>query len=262
MSIASKTRQRFASALLRRAAARLPLGPLVPVVPLALLGLLAVQERARAAVEDTTEAIANLEALARTEAASGLPALGAHQRLAVGPLDARFAPERCTGPIQASPGLGAHPRDRITIELRCAAPRWHLYVPVRVIGTSQVLLAAHAIVAGSVLKEEDFRVEQRDLQELPPGYMDEPRATLGLTASRPIASGAVITNQMLIGERVVQRGQNVTLIADASGLSVRMAGRALTDGMVNQRVRVQNLSSGKVVEGIARSDQVVEIISR
>ena len=52
----------------------------------------------------------------------------------------------------------------------------------------------------------------------------------------------------------------MTLLADAGGISVRMAGRALSDGLMNQRVRVQNLSSGKIVEGIARSEQVVEII--
>jgi flagella basal body P-ring formation protein FlgA len=43
-------------------------------------------------------------------------------------------------------------------------------------------------------------------------------------------------------------------------MSIRMAGRAMSDGLINQRVKVQNLSSGKVVEGIARSEQVVEII--
>ena len=58
----------------------------------------------------------------------------------------------------------------------------------------------------------------------------------------------------------MQRGQSVTLVADVGGMSVRMAGKVLSDGMVNQRVRVQNLSSGRIVEGIARSEQVVEII--
>ena len=60
--------------------------------------------------------------------------------------------------------------------------------------------------------------------------------------------------------KAVQRGQSVTLVADAGGMSVRMAGRALADGLINQRVKVQNLSSGKIVEGIARSEQTVEII--
>jgi flagella basal body P-ring formation protein FlgA len=52
----------------------------------------------------------------------------------------------------------------------------------------------------------------------------------------------------------------VTLLADAGGISVRMAGRALSDGLINQRIKVENLSSGKIVEGIARSPQVVEIV--
>ena len=64
----------------------------------------------------------------------------------------------------------------------------------------------------------------------------------------------------MLAAKAVQRGQTVTLVADAGGMSVRMAGRALSDGLMNQRVRVQNLSSGKIVEGIARSEQVVEII--
>jgi flagella basal body P-ring formation protein FlgA len=90
--------------------------------------------------------------------------------------------------------------------------------------------------------------------------MDDPAVAVGLTAARPISTGAVITNQFLVAAKAVQRGQSVTLVADAGGMSVRMAGRALSDGLINQRVKVQNLSSGKVVEGIARSEQTVEII--
>jgi flagella basal body P-ring formation protein FlgA len=105
-----------------------------------------------------------------------------------------------------------------------------------------------------------MRVEQHDLTELPLGFLDDPAIAVGLTASRPIAGGAFLTNQQLVAAKAVQRGQSVTLIADAGGMSVRMAGKALNDGLINQRVKVQNLSSGKIVEGIARSEQVVEII--
>jgi flagellar basal body P-ring formation protein FlgA len=103
-------------------------------------------------------------------------------------------------------------------------------------------------------------VEQRDMLQLPPGYLDNPSIAIGLTASRPISGGSILTNQQLIAPKAVQRGQSVTLVADAGGMSVRMAGKALSDGLINQRVRVENLSSGKIVEGIARSAQVVEII--
>jgi flagella basal body P-ring formation protein FlgA len=205
--------------------------------------------------------LAQLEALAKAEGTVQFPALTDKQRLAVGPIDPHLQLDRCSVPVQPIVGAGGRVRDRVLVELRCVGtPHWHLYVPVRVIGTTSVSIAAHAIVAGSVLTDKDLRVEQRDVAELPPGYMDDPSVAVGMTVSRAISSGAVITNQFLVAARAVQRGQLVTLVADGGGMSVRMAGRALTDGLVNQRVRVQNLSSGKVVEGIARSEQVVEII--
>ena len=204
---------------------------------------------------------AQLEALARSEASLHLPALTLHERMVAGPIgpSVRLAP--CNQAVTPSVGPGGHMRDRILVELSCpGTPPWHIYVPVRVVGTSQVTIAAHAIVAGSVLTAADLRTEQRDISGLPPGYMDDPAVTVGLTAGRPISSGAVITNQLLLGTKAVERGQTVTLVADAGGMSVSMQGRALSDGLINQRVKVENLSSGKVVEGIARSQQVVEII--
>jgi flagella basal body P-ring formation protein FlgA len=179
----------------------------------------------------------------------------------VGPIPPHIQLARCPEAPKPIVGPAPHMNDRVLVEIRCQGPpAWHLYVPVRIVGTAGVAVAAHAIVAGSVLTANDLRVEQHDMTELPPGYLDDPAIAVGRTAARPISGGAILSNQQLVASKAVQRGQTVTLVADAGGMSVRMAGRALGDAMVNQRVRVQNLSSGKVVEGIARSEQVVEII--
>jgi flagella basal body P-ring formation protein FlgA len=216
---------------------------------------------ATAAFAGEMQDVAQIEALAKGAAALQLPPLSDRQRFLVGPLPPHLQLQRCGLPIKPAVGPTAHMKDRVLVELRCpSTPGWHLYVPVRVVGISVVAVAAHAIVTGSVLKANDMRMEQHDMIELPPGYLDDPAIVVGLTAARPIASGAMLTNQQFVASKAVQRGQTVTLIADAGGVSVRMAGRVLTDGLVNQRVRVQNLSSGKVVEGIARSEQIVEII--
>jgi flagella basal body P-ring formation protein FlgA len=215
------------------------------------------------ALPPSAQDIPQLEALARSEALRTLPPLTGQQRLAVGPIPPRLQLAPCAN-ISSAPAPGAHDRNRVLVQLRCSSgagpPLWHLYVPVRVIGTSPVAVAAHALIAGSVLTATDVRIEQQDLARLPPGYLDDAGIAVGLTVARAIAGGAVLTNQLLLGSKVVQRGQTVTLIASGGGVSVRMAGRAMNDGLVNQRVRVENLSSGKIVEGIARSEQVVEII--
>src|SRR5882724_3779637 len=207
--------------------------------------------------------ISELEALAKSQAAAQLPPLTDRQRLLVGLIEPHLRLERCNRPVGAALASARHMRDRVMIELRCQnAKPWHLYVQVRIIGTSSAVVAAHAVVVGSVLKATDLRVEQHDISELPPGFLDDPAIAVGLTAGRPISGGAFLTNQQLVAARAVQRGQSVTLVADLGGMSVRTAGKALNDGLINQRVRVQNMSSGKIVEGIARSEQVVEIISR
>jgi len=215
------------------------------------------------AVTPTTEFqdLAQLESLARSEALRQFPPLTDRQRFVVGPIEARLELAKCHSPVRAFLASTYHMKDRATIELRCQdAKAWHTYVPVRIVGTSPVAVAVHAIVLGSVLKAGDLRVEEHDISDLPLGFMDDPAVAIGLTASRPIAGGAYITNQLLVAPKAVQRGQLVTLLADTGGVSIRMAGRALGDGLLNQRVKVTNLSSGKIVEGVARSEQVVEII--
>jgi flagella basal body P-ring formation protein FlgA len=228
---------------------------------LALVHCLALPPLLAAAEASELQDLKQLEALAKSEAAAQFPALNARQRFLVGPIEPHMQLQKCQRQVRPVLASAVHMRDRVTIELICQdAKSWHIYVPVRIIGTSPVAVTAHAIVAGSVLQATDLKVEEHDLSELPLGFLDDPAIAVGLTASRPIAGGAFLTNQMLVAAKAVQRGQSVTLIADAGGISVRMGGRALSDGLINQRVRVQNLSSGKVVEGIARSEQVVEII--
>jgi flagella basal body P-ring formation protein FlgA len=200
-----------------------------------------------------------LEELVRGAAQRLLPPLTDKERLQVGAIPPWAT--RCENPVQATRAPGPQVPGRALIELRCEgqAP-WHVFVPVKVVGTAPVVIAAHALVFGTVLSANDLIVEQRDVGGLPQGYLDDPAIAVGLTAGRAIAGGAILTNQQLVGAQAVQRGQSVTLVADAGGISVRMAGKALSDGIINQRIKVQNLSSGKIVEGITRSSQEVEII--
>jgi flagellar basal body P-ring formation protein FlgA len=224
------------------------------------IGLALVPLLANAEVS-TVQDLPQLEALAKSAAALQFPTLTARQRFVAGPIEPHLQLEKCIRPIKPVVASPQHMRDRVMIELACQDTKsWHIYVPVRIVGTSPVAVAAHAIVMGTVLKATDLKIEEHDISELPLGFLDDPAIAVGLTASRPIAGGSFLTNQQLVAAKAVQRGQSVTLIADAGGMSVRMAGRALSDGLMNQRVRVQNLSSGKIVEGIARSEQTVEII--
>jgi hypothetical protein len=92
---------------------------------------------AASALADEMQEIGPLEALARSEAALQLPALTDRERFVVGPIDPRLQLQRCSLPVKPVIAPGGHMRDRILVELRCpGTPPWHIYVPVRVVGTS------------------------------------------------------------------------------------------------------------------------------
>ena len=63
----------------------------------------------------------------------------------------------------------------------------------------------------------------------------------------------------MAADLVVKRGQQVTLLASVGGLEVRAAGLAMNDAPAAGRVKVQNLSSNRIVEGVVETADVIRI---
>jgi flagella basal body P-ring formation protein FlgA len=81
----------------------------------------------------------------------------------------------------------------------------------------------------------------------------------GRPTRRALSEGTALTADALMPALLIHRGQGVTLAASSGGIEVRAPGRALADATANQRLRVQNLDSLKVVEGVAESTGVVRV---
>lgn len=215
------------------------------------------------ATANELQPLAQIESAARAEAERQLPAPGPQQRLIVGPLDARLRLPHCKEALKSKVGPGSVMRDRTLVEISCeSAPTWRIFVPAHIAGVRTAVALARPVVAGQILKATDLTTVEADAARFPLGYFEDPAAVIGMTIRRAAAGGVVLSNQLLWGTDVIQRGQEVTLLSNLDGIKVRMAGKALSDGMINQRIKVRNVSSGRVVEGIARSQQTVEINSR
>lgn len=207
--------------------------------------------------------LAQIESAVRAEAQRQLPAPGPQQRLIVGPLDTRLRLPQCTEALRSKIGPGSVMRDRTLVEISCeSAPTWRIFVPARIAGVRTAVALARPVVAGQTLKATDLTTIEGDAAQFPLGYFEDTAAVTGMTVRRAAARGVVLSNQLLLASDTILRGQEVTLLSNLDGINVRMVGRAMSDGMVNQRIKVRNVSSGRVVEGIARSQQTVEINSR
>jgi flagella basal body P-ring formation protein FlgA len=174
-------------------------------------------------------------------------------------LDPRLRLPACPGKLDAeAPDLGKGAA-RVSVSVSCAAgPDWSLRVPVRVQLFRQVLVSSRPLARGDVLGVGDVHPEERDVARLGYGYIADPAQLQGRHLRRPLIAGTVITPGVLSPREVVQRGQQVSLVASTDGILVRAAGVALQTGDRGDLVRVRSLSCDCVVQGRIRAPGIVD----
>lgn len=178
----------------------------------------------------------------------------------VGALDSRLRLASCATPLKAALPVGATFRARMTVAVSCAAPStWTVYVPVNIETQTSVLVLRHAAGRGTRLTADDVEVQTRTVTGAGDDYLTEPGELEGRTLKRPLGAGAAVTADAMVADSVVKRGQQVTLLAAAGGMEVRARGVVMNDAPAAGRVKAQNLSSGRIVEGIVESPDVIRI---
>lgn len=178
----------------------------------------------------------------------------------VGRIDPRHRLARCSLPLEAQLTGNNFRSSAMTVAVRCAKPSpWLLYVPGKVSIYKTVFIARHTITRGRRILASDLHKSRRDITTLHYGYIDNQREIVGKIARRVVFANTVLKPQMLSLPLLVKRGQTVILIAETHGIQVRMSGKALGSGPAGHSIRVRNLSSRRIVEGIVVKSGVVKI---
>ncbi|HHJ12826.1 MAG TPA: flagellar basal body P-ring formation protein FlgA [Gammaproteobacteria bacterium] len=180
--------------------------------------------------------------------------------LRLGALDPRLRLKACTGPLETFTPPGARPMGNTTVGVRCPGPDgWSLYLSARIDVYGPVLVLRQPLARGSVVREADLDLVEHNLAELPYGYYTDPGAVTGMVTRRAVNAASVLNPQVLQAPRLVKRGQDVVLVAETGGLSIRSAGQALSDGRDGDRVRVRATGSGRIIDGIVVSAGVIKV---
>jgi flagella basal body P-ring formation protein FlgA len=178
----------------------------------------------------------------------------------VGALDSRLRLAACESPLKAALPTNATFRARMTVAVSCASPTtWTVYVPVNIETQISVLVLRHAAGRGSRLTADDVEVQSRTVTGAGDDYLTEPAELAGRTLKRPLGAGAAVTADAMVADSLIKRGQQVTLLAAVGGMEVRARGVAMNDAPAAGRVKAQNLSSGRIVEGFVESADVIRI---
>lgn len=181
-------------------------------------------------------------------------------RVEVGLLDERLKLPACAEAPQAFSPAGNGARGALSVGVRCVSPvSWTLYIPVRISESRQVMVLNRALNRGETVTADAVSTQERDITTLPYGYMANATEAVGKTIKRPLTAGSVLTPDALELQRIIKRGQSVTLVSRIGGLEIRAQGTAMTDAAQGDRLKVENSSSRRVVEGVVRSADTIEV---
>ena len=76
-------------------------------------------------------------------------------------------------------------------------------------------------------------------------------------ATRPVSAGEPLTHRRVKREPAAATGQGVDIIISVGGITIKAEGRMLVDANLGERVRVANLATDTVVQGILLEPNLV-----
>ncbi len=179
--------------------------------------------------------------------------------LTAGELDPRLRLNACQRPLEATLPAATELRAEVNVRISCQSAGWNVYVPVHIEVDLPVLILQRPVAAGAHLTATDVIADTRRVSGVLSDFLPDVASLNGHHSKRPLPAGAVLVADMLAADPLVVRGQQVTLLASLGGLEVRAPGRVLNDAAVDARVRVQNLSSQRIVEGVVESADTVRV---
>jgi flagella basal body P-ring formation protein FlgA len=147
-----------------------------------------------------------------------------------------------------------------TLKIECISQ-----TPWRIFMTAQVQLFSHALVfnqpfnKGHLLKESDITLKKIELTGHRSAYLSESKHAINHVLKRRVRRGDLVSVNILSTPTLIKKGDNITIIAKNKGFQISMKGIALMAGGKNDKIKVKNIKTKKIIQGIISDSQTVRV---
>lgn len=241
--------------------------PALHLLITALVALLLLGSAAAARANGTAAPVGGLEQMARDflqpavdQALAEQTGVPLRAEVVMGALDARLrlAPCNAIEPF-LPPGTRLWGRSRVGLRCVDGPTRWSVYLPVTVQAYGPAWVLKAPVAAGETLTQEHAQRADIDWASHPSPVLAAPERWVGQQAAYALSPGQAIRQNMVRPTQAFEAGAPVKVSTNGRGFAVSVTGQALSAGLVGQSARVR-LPNGKVVTGVVREDQTVELV--
>lgn len=168
---------------------------------------------------------------------------------------------RCNQLVISRSNSQKAPWGRVSYSLNCKdKPSWQSRAAARVKVWLPVVVANQAIEKNELLTDAMLGTRLTELTQSKLSVELKAAALIGMQTKRRIQAGQVISRHLLEHKLLVEKGSHVLIRVQAEGFEASTKGVALEDGQLGQRIKVQNLSSGTVLEADVVAEATVQSI--
>ena|GEM_PF-649916 len=129
--------------------------------------------------------------------------------------------------------------------------RFTWYQPVQILKRS--------IKRGEIIRAED--IGERSVKIVTPNvYASTPEEVTGKSTRKALQQGEMILLSLVADVPIIQKGKLITLFVNLDGLMIESKGEAQQSGFEGDVISVKNLASKKIVSGVIRSPERVEVL--
>ena len=180
--------------------------------------------------------------------------------VSVSPLDSRLRLQKCDKDLTYEWATQRQSAGNVTVKVSCDSSNpWSFFVNARIHREVAVVVASRNLRRGEILSEADVRIDKRRLDSLHGPYIEEPEIAVGLELKRHVSTGDLITKSQVAQPMLIKRGQQVTINARFGQISVSTPGEALSNGRLGEYIRVKNLKSKRIVQGVVNSAGHIDV---
>jgi len=164
----------------------------------------------------------------------------------------QIPPGVLTGPASIIPGSAS-----ATLKFRDDRGR-ERSVSVRLTWYQPALILKRSMKRGEIIRAED--IGERSVKIVAQNiYASSPSQAIGKSFRKAQQQGEMVLLSLLEDMPIIQKGKIITLFINSGGIIIETRGEALEDGSIGDTIKVRNLSSKKIVSGIVRTSERVEV---
>lgn len=134
-----------------------------------------------------------------------------------------------------------------------------IQVPARVKIFMEVPVAVKTIFRGTVIQEDDIKIEKKDITNYHGSDILNIEEIIGKKVRNNVPADAVIVRLSIENEKVINRGDKVKIVVESGAIKIFAAGEALQDGATGDLILVKRDGTQTKLQGKVAVDGTVII---